>query len=343
MNNFTRNERELSNIWKIDLVILNYLQIHRTIVMERIEAQDPEDRKAIQFANCCIRQRFTPPDSCFQSQPRVNGFMPTDESQRYKLIRAQPSRPAATSSESSSNENRARSIPTVRQSRPLAPVLASSALIQLLEGLPRRSRERERFEARTTLAATSSRSVLGASAASYRNTILINDDSADEVQLVQPTTSASSKANDSTMNIHKVDHTCKICETHEIQSVCLPCGHFCVCQACYDRMPKLPRLKCPICRAPVTSYIRVFFWAWLWSFRLHKYEIRMSSEYFSIKISPIIIQSNNLAVNVPIFFIFLPWFVVLNKDSELEKVLVLFHESTKFSSLSTCCKTKCLL
>lgn len=115
-------------------------------------------------------------------------------------------------------------------------------------------------DTRTFLDETSSRSVNAATAAPLQvDTIIIDDDSDDEVQHVQPTTSASSTANESTLNVHNVDHTCKICKTREIRSVCLPCGHFCICQTCYNQMPKQPIEKCPVCCEPVASYKNIFF------------------------------------------------------------------------------------
>lgn len=51
-------------------------------------------------------------------------------------------------------------------------------------------------------------------------------------------------------------HLCQICITHEVDSICLPCGHFCICQICSD---KLQRDECPMCRTAIESFKKVFF------------------------------------------------------------------------------------
>lgn len=52
------------------------------------------------------------------------------------------------------------------------------------------------------------------------------------------------------------DHKCKVCDVHEIHSACMPCGHFSICQICYDR---LDRFECPICRGPITEFKPIYF------------------------------------------------------------------------------------
>lgn len=52
------------------------------------------------------------------------------------------------------------------------------------------------------------------------------------------------------------NHLCQICITHEVDSICLPCGHFCICQICID---KLRRDECPMCRTKIESFKKVFF------------------------------------------------------------------------------------
>lgn len=63
-------------------------------------------------------------------------------------------------------------------------------------------------------------------------------------------------AYDCTQKQVNYEHRCKLCEVHEISSACLPCGHFCCCQICYDRLTKF---ECPICRSPITDYKQIYF------------------------------------------------------------------------------------
>ena len=50
---------------------------------------------------------------------------------------------------------------------------------------------------------------------------------------------------------------CVICSDGVIDSVVYRCGHMCVCMACGLEL-KAQRLKCPICRAPITDVIRAY-------------------------------------------------------------------------------------
>lgn len=67
---------------------------------------------------------------------------------------------------------------------------------------------------------------------------------------------SQSSSNDCTQVPRNYDHICKICRTREIRSICLPCAHFCICWACYNR---LTRNNCPICHAPIENFTQVFF------------------------------------------------------------------------------------
>lgn len=97
-------------------------------------------------------------------------------------------------------------------------------------------------------------------------TVVVHDtDSDDEVPYQfsrprhQPTPSPpkARATNDCTQHSRCFDHICKICKVGEILSACRPCGHFCICQTCYERMP---RVECPICRRRIKKFTQIFFW-----------------------------------------------------------------------------------
>ena len=46
---------------------------------------------------------------------------------------------------------------------------------------------------------------------------------------------------------------CIACLTDPRDTILLPCRHLCVCSDCFDR---LTLDRCPVCRAPFTSYLR---------------------------------------------------------------------------------------
>ncbi len=48
--------------------------------------------------------------------------------------------------------------------------------------------------------------------------------------------------------------TCCICLERPVSHICIPCGHFCLCEGCLLK----PGAPCPICRAHVTQIIKVF-------------------------------------------------------------------------------------
>lgn len=77
---------------------------------------------------------------------------------------------------------------------------------------------------------------------------------------VQTTTSSSTSTNSCTQHSRCFDHICKVCKVDEIRSACRPCGHFCICKTCYERMSKVPWAVCPICRMRIVEFIRINFW-----------------------------------------------------------------------------------
>ena len=46
---------------------------------------------------------------------------------------------------------------------------------------------------------------------------------------------------------YNVNNRCTICTVREINTVCSPCGHQCLCAHCSDARNEIK--KCPICRA----------------------------------------------------------------------------------------------
>lgn len=46
---------------------------------------------------------------------------------------------------------------------------------------------------------------------------------------------------------------CVLCLTMERQVACLPCGHLASCVACGHSLK-----TCPICRAPVKAFVRIY-------------------------------------------------------------------------------------
>lgn len=94
-------------------------------------------------------------------------------------------------------------------------------------------------------------------------TVVVHDtDSEDEVSYQsnhrrrQLTPSPPQATNDCTQHSRCFDHVCKICKVREILSACRPCGHFCICMTCYER---LPRVECPICRRGIEKFTQIFF------------------------------------------------------------------------------------
>ncbi|KAJ1939023.1 hypothetical protein GGF37_004570, partial [Kickxella alabastrina] len=54
------------------------------------------------------------------------------------------------------------------------------------------------------------------------------------------------------------DNLCKICWDASTNIVFTPCGHLCTCLECAEKIMKLDRRECPICRDYIKAYIRVF-------------------------------------------------------------------------------------
>lgn len=52
------------------------------------------------------------------------------------------------------------------------------------------------------------------------------------------------------------DHECNVCRVNDVQSVCLPCGHFCCCRVCFKG---LIRKECPMCRSSIQDFKIIFF------------------------------------------------------------------------------------
>jgi len=68
-------------------------------------------------------------------------------------------------------------------------------------------------------------------------------------------------------DIFGLDHTgeravegsreCVVCMSEPRDTSVLPCRHLCVCKACAELLAVQPSTKCPICRAPVSSLLRI--------------------------------------------------------------------------------------
>lgn len=50
-------------------------------------------------------------------------------------------------------------------------------------------------------------------------------------------------------------HGCGACSYYKKSHACIPCGHLILCGPCSTTIEK----KCPQCRAPVSSFIKIFF------------------------------------------------------------------------------------
>lgn len=48
--------------------------------------------------------------------------------------------------------------------------------------------------------------------------------------------------------------TCSICMANQINTVCIPCGHRCVCMDCKAKNLK----ECPICRVKIQQIVQTF-------------------------------------------------------------------------------------
>ena len=49
---------------------------------------------------------------------------------------------------------------------------------------------------------------------------------------------------------------CVICMDAKIDTVCVPCGHRCLCVECSDLIMK--QKKCPICRSNIDQIIKTY-------------------------------------------------------------------------------------
>jgi hypothetical protein len=55
---------------------------------------------------------------------------------------------------------------------------------------------------------------------------------------------------------------CSVCLVARVATVLLPCGHACTCLACSSRLTRNPWnhcVRCPLCRAVVTTVSRLYF------------------------------------------------------------------------------------
>lgn len=59
---------------------------------------------------------------------------------------------------------------------------------------------------------------------------------------------------DALLNAH--ERTCVACQEKQRNTVCLPCGHVCVCEEC---IPMLNPKTCPICREVFMDVVKIFF------------------------------------------------------------------------------------
>lgn len=52
-----------------------------------------------------------------------------------------------------------------------------------------------------------------------------------------------------------IQNLCVVCRENQVEMICIPCGHLCLCQNCKS---KLLRKKCPICAQNVKNIYKVF-------------------------------------------------------------------------------------
>ena len=49
---------------------------------------------------------------------------------------------------------------------------------------------------------------------------------------------------------------CVVCMANKINTVCVPCGHRCICDECLTAIKKLG--ECPVCRQNTTKIIKTY-------------------------------------------------------------------------------------
>jgi hypothetical protein len=56
----------------------------------------------------------------------------------------------------------------------------------------------------------------------------------------------------------KEEQECIVCLDNKKEFLCNPCGHKALCESCKKKLDNQENLKCPICRHPVISFIKVY-------------------------------------------------------------------------------------
>jgi len=51
---------------------------------------------------------------------------------------------------------------------------------------------------------------------------------------------------------------CSICMTIPSQGCCIPCGHYCLCIVCAEKLMEDSSARCPFCRIPLQRFQRVY-------------------------------------------------------------------------------------
>ncbi|CAD7946710.1 unnamed protein product [Amoebophrya sp. A25] len=76
-------------------------------------------------------------------------------------------------------------------------------------------------------------------------------------QLSKEFANTTSKASPSSPSVSatttRLNNVCVVCFSREQTHAAIPCGHLCLCDACHSVLN-----ACPICRAPVTSFARIY-------------------------------------------------------------------------------------
>ena len=65
-------------------------------------------------------------------------------------------------------------------------------------------------------------------------------------------------AADAAMQPSVPSFTCRVCMDKSVQSIFLPCGHFCACEDCSATLMQSEK-NCPICRGKIHGLQRVYF------------------------------------------------------------------------------------
>ena len=54
------------------------------------------------------------------------------------------------------------------------------------------------------------------------------------------------------------DKLCSVCMSKPINTVCVPCGHRCVCNECANDLRARNKISCIICRKKVDTFVKTF-------------------------------------------------------------------------------------